>query len=38
MNQSFQQFLLIVMQLSMGKTIKNKIEIGFSKPKTGFRF
>jgi len=37
MNQSFQEFLL--MQFSIGKKIsKNKFEIRFPKPKTGFRF
>jgi len=32
----FQEFLLIVMQLTIGKTIKNLFEIRFPKPKTGF--
>jgi len=39
MNQSFQEFLLTVMQLSIGKLIKiNKFQSRFPKPKTGFRF
>jgi len=39
MNQSFQEFILILMQLSIGKIIKiNKFEDQFPKPKTGFRF
>jgi len=39
MNQFFQEFLLIVMQLSLGKMIKtNKFENRFLKMKTWFRF
>jgi len=39
MNQSFQEFLLIVMQLSIGIMVKiNKFENRFPKPKTGIRF
>jgi len=37
MNQSFQEFLLIVMQLSIGKIMKtNKFKNRFPKPKTRF--
>jgi len=37
MNQSFQEFILIAMQLSIGKMIQiNKLENRFPKPKTGF--
>ena|SRR6218665_2193782 len=39
LNQSFQEFLLIIMQLSIGKMIKiNKFQNRFPKPKTEFRF
>ena len=40
MNQSFQEFLLIIMQLSIGKMIKiNKFRTGFQnlKPVFGFK-